>query len=332
MVSLSTIREAVNAIPCDLPYADWANVGRAIYSELGPSGIDVFDSWSQGGSTYHPNKVASQYRSFKTTTNVSIGTLFYHAKQYGWSERRDTIDTVKSKAQLRIDAHMAAKTRKSREIERKVEEAKREVALFNLRGVFDSLLPGKGVYLERKIDDLFTPNDEIRCGNDFIIYPLKDTQGTIRGFQQLYDNGFKKVTGKQSGNYFVLGELTDFAYIVEGLATGITIQAATNHPVIVCLNAGNIPKVVEAIRLESPLVEIVGASDNDQWPGNNGKPSYAGKIYSEKSGIQYSMPDFTQWANTFSGMDNKNKPTDFNDLYKLGGIKAVQDQICDGFR
>ena len=81
----SAVQDALQYIPPDLPYIDWRNVGFALISEFGKEqGGEMYDSWSQAGSTYDRTKVSTVIRSADPNGSIKIGTLFYIAKQNGY--------------------------------------------------------------------------------------------------------------------------------------------------------------------------------------------------------------------------------------------------------
>lgn len=85
-----TVRGALSAIPPDVDYCDWFNIGMALHSACGglPEGLDVWDAWSKGGTKYKgPRELASKWRSFTAWGGIGLGTLFHLASAYGWSDR-----------------------------------------------------------------------------------------------------------------------------------------------------------------------------------------------------------------------------------------------------
>ena len=77
----------LNAIDPNCGYDEWLKVGMALKHE----GADwtVWDRWSQGGSTYKPGECERKWRSFRRD-EVTGGTLFHIAMQYGWEPEKDT--------------------------------------------------------------------------------------------------------------------------------------------------------------------------------------------------------------------------------------------------
>lgn len=77
------------------------------------------------------------------------------------------------------------------------------------------------------------------------------------------------LTGSDTvGAYCPLGKITDqtkLLYVVEGYATGCSVHEATDEPVVVAFNAGNLDPVVQRIRAKLPDAQIVIAGDDDRF-------------------------------------------------------------------
>jgi hypothetical protein len=126
---------------------------------------------------------------------------------------------------------------------------------------------------------------DIRLCGGLLQYAIQDIEGKIIAYQTIDADGNKRFIGKTSGGFVVIGDanLIQFgAIFVEGLATALStfhcdILNPKKSPVVVCLDAGNIRKVVAA------FVEKYGAgcvnlyADNDcglnekgEFTGNTG--------------------------------------------------------------
>jgi len=79
------IASALAHIPNDdLPYDEWIKIGFALYAGLGADGADLWESWSTQSSKNDPAATANKWPSFASGRNISVGTLFWMAKQNGW--------------------------------------------------------------------------------------------------------------------------------------------------------------------------------------------------------------------------------------------------------
>ncbi len=90
--SREKIASALRRIPNDLDYDEWIKIGFALYGELGDSGRDLWEAWSATYTGNDPKVSAAKWPSFKGGRSVSIGTLFWHARNLGWwwKERHPT--------------------------------------------------------------------------------------------------------------------------------------------------------------------------------------------------------------------------------------------------
>ncbi|MBM3083299.1 PriCT-2 domain-containing protein [Chelatococcus daeguensis] len=96
--SQDLIAEAIAHIPNnDLPYDDWIKVGLALYAALGPDGRALWEAWSAEAAKNDPAHTAQKWDSFATVRNVTVGTLFWLARQNGWrAERVDRVRTARA--------------------------------------------------------------------------------------------------------------------------------------------------------------------------------------------------------------------------------------------
>jgi putative DNA primase/helicase len=114
--------------------------------------------------------------------------------------------------------------------------------------------------------DVFVPGD-----GDVFIVPVyqQDADGipTLTSLEFITTGGEKMFlpSGSVRGGFCTLGDDTSASIIaiVEGFATGGTVNAATGWPVVVAFFASNLRLVAEAIRARHPSATIVIAADRD---------------------------------------------------------------------
>jgi hypothetical protein len=112
---------------------------------------------------------------------------------------------------------------------------------------------------------------DIRLVNGLLQYAIQDIDGNIISFQTINAEGKKRFIGGMSGGFTVIGnaDLIKFGFIpVEGLATGLsTFHSETLNPqglpVVVCLDAENMKKVVAALVAKYSASVVNLYADND---------------------------------------------------------------------
>ena len=145
-----------------------------------------------------------------------------------------------------------------------------------------------------------------RCVDGVVEYDIYDSDGQVIGKQRIHPDGSKRFTkGMEKEGAFghVGGPLDGKVYITEGYADACSVHESTGRPVIVGLDANNVPKVVKAIKERLPSVTLILAADNDK----------AGLKAIEQSGIPAITPEQDGW--------------DFNDLHQAFGTEAVLDRL-----
>ena len=198
---------------------------------------------------------------------------------------------------------------------------------------------GTHPYLQRKLGNwapAICSRMNLRRGldsrGDFIATPLYGTEGVV-GYQRIYDraigeNGrdreyvLRAQRAKRGAYAYISGlESTSSTGLVEGVATGMSVALCRSCPIYIALDAGNMPFVAEG--LQCGQLEVF--ADNDCWKpavGNVGTAKAREAIQRQGHG-QLFVPRF---RDEFSNM----RPTDFNDLLSLEGLRALQVQLACG--
>ncbi len=81
------IEAALRHIPANCPRDEWAKVLAAIKSEYpDETGFELASAWSAtAGEHYDERALRDAWRSLKASGGVGIGSLFYLAKQNGYT-------------------------------------------------------------------------------------------------------------------------------------------------------------------------------------------------------------------------------------------------------
>lgn len=159
---------------------------------------------------------------------------------------------------------------------------------------------------------------DLRTEEKALVVPVLNAEGQLQSLQHIYPDGVKRFLkgGKTQGGYFPIKGNDGAIFIVEGVATGLTVHEATGNTVLCAFNAGNMEHVARIAREIYPTREIVIAGDNDQSTANNPGLTKARKA-AQATGAMVVVPDFPDGT---SG-------TDFNDVHVRCGIEEVRMQL-----
>jgi predicted P-loop ATPase len=123
---------------------------------------------------------------------------------------------------------------------------------------------GTNEYLDRKK----VPSFGLKFLRDMVMVPLRDTHGMLHGVQYISPDGSKRFnTGLEKvGKFHIAGAIKPGIPIAfaEGYATAASIHKATNYPVVVCFDAGNIEPVANALRPLYPDHDFLFCGDDDR--------------------------------------------------------------------
>lgn len=163
-----------------------------------------------------------------------------------------------------------------------------------------------------------------------LLIPIRDAEGNFRGLQSIDDEGRKRFTPgmEKKGGFCLLDDEKQFnggeIILCEGYATGVSLALATEKPVAVAFDAGNLEAVAEALREKFPRMAITICADNDHATERDGNPWNPGvekaKAAAQKVNGKVLVP-------VFSEAEKAQRLTDFNDLHKARGLGAVRGQL-----
>lgn len=181
-------------------------------------------------------------------------------------------------------------------------------------------------YLKRK--GIETHGGRFSPGGNFVI-PMQDTERRTYGLQVIYpakkngrDKDFWPAGLAKKGHFFLIGGIPDrLLLIAEGFATAASINQATNLPVAVAFDAGNLLPVAKSLRAKYKRAKILICADDDYRTEGNPGITHARNAALAVEG-EVVFPVFTDERPT----DTKG-PTDFNDLHLLEGLHLVTQQV-----
>ncbi|MCK8373827.1 DUF5710 domain-containing protein, partial [Erwinia amylovora] len=238
-----------------------------------------------------------------------------HSEPVKWvsSGQRMNADEL---TQLRLEAAQKLRERESQQ-QRKYDHNAQRVSLAH------SLMPdatGNETYLANKGVKAFPGVKTDKQGR--VVIPLQDADDNIRSIQRINDTGFKslKKDAQKTGNYFVVGgDLKNGEPVLyaEGYSTAASISEATKRPVVMTVDAGNLPKVAETLKTRYPDSQHVILGDDDRYKETNKGREKA----TEAADLTGGIAQFPKFSNPREGL------TDFNDLHKSEGLEAVRVQV-----
>lgn len=264
-------------------------------------------------------------------------------------------------AMKRVWAHQAA----AAEAERKRENAR---AAERARKVWERLSPdGESAYLAVK---RVSADEGLRfTENGTAVIPLIDTGGMIHGLQFLRTAKEAERCGRHAkefwpaglakkGHFHMIG-VAEGAWIIlvaEGYATARSLSLATNYPVAVAFDAGNLQPVADALRKRHKLAKILVCADDDilgkcQQPECRARIALplhpetcpeCGRPHGYKNagveaasataiavGGEWMAPVFLDEAERISAwLERGRKASDFNDLHVSTNLTTVGQQVA----
>ncbi|PTS79739.1 RNA helicase [Aeromonas sp. HMWF036] len=167
------------------------------------------------------------------------------------------------------------------EQEHKQAEQQRRKAARRATSISADIKQGVSPYLERKaLSGLAMPLTqrviavgELTYQPGSLVVPLWDEVGELVNVQLINTEGDKRyLPGGQKAGAFHRIDGGELVAVVEGYASGLSVQAATGATVYCAMDAGNLQAVAEIARRQHPEARILLCGDNDEGTeGNPGK-------------------------------------------------------------
>lgn len=173
------------------------------------------------------------------------------------------------------------------------------------------------------------PTPEIRqTRNGALVVPFFSAQGTFKTLQYIPETGDKLLfkDAPKQGNYLVVGGTLEPGQPIlyaEGYATARSLNLATDRPVVMTIDAGNMVVVAQILHQQFPDTSHVFLADFDHAKAEN-KGLIMATEAAELVGGRVLYPAFNE-SEIAQGF------TDFNDLHQSRGLDAVRDQTAPLF-
>lgn len=274
------------------------------------------------------NQPDEWYRCYQDVS--SKGNTYLNCYYGTWSGGKETFTYNSYKANRRISQEELVEIHtKEKQLDQELHEEKKK-RLEKAQAIWDQAIQdpttkGHTSYLERKQIKAYGIKYRVDYqGIPAIIIPLCNLDGQLQAVQCIQEDGTKRIYGVKKGNFHVIGtiETQSPIFIAEGYATAASIHQATNSPVVVAFDCGNLKPVAHNLRKKYPQAKLIIAVDDDrETPGNPGrtKAEETAKAY----GCDVIIPIFPEG---FVSPSNKCL-TDFNDLHVHCGVDIAANQL-----
>ena len=84
--NIARVRGALAALPADCPYELWRDLVFSVLSTGWQSAEPLALDWSAKSKTFDEQAFVKLVRSFRPEGGISLGTLFFHAREAGWAD------------------------------------------------------------------------------------------------------------------------------------------------------------------------------------------------------------------------------------------------------
>ena len=287
MTETERARDALYAIPSDLPRDQWVKSGMGFNAAGGD--LETFDLWSAQADNYNAADCRAAWHSFKPGGGVTAASLFGMARDYGWrdgSKQSSIQDPRKPVEPLRKPTPgMGA------EVYARLETATDAHPYIVAKGAAG--VPLDNLRVVPKGDSLTIARESVA---GYLAVPAYAPDGELQSIQFIPPAGGKKLNlpgASMAGASFTIG--TDGpVYLCEGIGQAWAIWQATGHRAVCCFGWSNVRRVAEAMRERDGSARLVLVPDV-------GKEAGAEKIARDVGAAVAAMPEGE--ANNFDAND-----------------------------
>lgn len=233
LTDLDRAREALAAIPADLPREEWVRIGMAAKA----AGLELvdFDQWSATApDRYSATACRETWKSINGTGGIGAGTLFHLASAHGWQERRAT------------ERPRPPDTPSAAAVWGRCLPAPEDHPYIKAKGGTPA-----GLRVVPKGDPLTIAGQRLAGA---LVVPAYGTAGNLQSLQFIPAPGQGKklnlAGATLTGAAFTLGTIQSGrpCYLVEGIGQAWACHAATGEAAVCCFGWGNVKTIGAALR------------------------------------------------------------------------------------
>ena len=287
MSDIERALDALNSIDAGCSHKDWIEICMAT-KNAGLS-FEDFDRWSKTSTKYHGEKDCRRaWNSVSANGGITANSLFYRAQQQGWVEPSKATRSNHNDSPL--DIPLAEPTNPQQKPSTKAKNA-------YATQIWERCQPAEDTnpYIQNKQGSpegvrVYPASEAPLIINDqdvrgWLVVPCWDG-GNLQTLQFIPPDGKPKLNLKGCSfgeGCFLIGEITDLVYIVEGIGQAWAANKATNVAAAVCFGAGRMSNVAQALRNKCPAARIILVPDV-------GKEVEAASIAADIDGEWVEMP------------------------------------------
>ena len=329
-----TIRSALFAIPPD-DRDLWFRMASALKRELGEvDGFALWREWSRQWPRYSEADALRTWRSAARENGaarpVTIGSLYYYARQWGWKGETEP--------RRRLPAEERAAFERQRELERERIVRGQGRAARRAQAMLNASRMEPHPYLENK--GLGNTYGHVLGEN--LLVPIRDPRNDeLWAVQVIAPDGDKRFLSRAraAGLVHQLGTGAGVRFYCEGYATALSIRAALRRlgrledSVVACLSAANVAAVAERrgrrtrdlVVADRDAHSCASRSCAARWHAPWGADECpdchsrwvvqpVGERYARETPLRYWLPP---------------EPGDANDLMLANGLDALAESLSD---
>ena len=268
---LDRARDALHAIPPDLPREEWVRAGMA--AQAAGLDFDAFNDWSAQAGNYDERAARDTWRSFKPGRGVGAGTLYRVAAEHGWrmGEGKPQQRPPQAPKKAAEPQRKPAPGMSPAEVWNRCEPATAAHPYIVAKGAAG--VPLDGLRVVPAGDPLHIQGERMAGA---LVLPAYAPDGNLQSLQCVTtgDTAARlKAKGKKpklnlpgapmAGASFTVGDVLPGAPVAlcEGVGTAWACWQATGNPAVVCFGWGNVGKVAEALRQRDASARLVLVPD-----------------------------------------------------------------------
>jgi len=191
---------------------------------------------------------------------VPAGGFENHHDGRGWENWKAEIEDTRTPAEKARFAQEIEENKRRRAAEAKENQANAKDRAAWIWGRSEAATADHPYLIRKQV-----PPVGLGLYKEALVVPLHDIESELHNLQFIKPDGSKNFmkAARVEGCFFGMGEPGARLYLVEGYATGASVQQATGSGVAVAFNSGNLIHVARALRTKYPDRPMVICADDD---------------------------------------------------------------------